>query len=128
MTDLISELTDVERLAVHVLEDVYRCAWSSPVLDSPQHWDRLVMRVQSAGHSSTLGRALTVLAAKLETPALDGDAIAQAIAAPDATKAEILRLWREEATALCALVRHRKDERKSRRGVSRITTEEEVLF
>lgn len=124
----LSELTDVERLAIDVIEDVYRCARASPVLDSPQHWDRLVMRIQSAAWSSDLSRALTTLAAKLETPALSGDAIARALAAPPATRAELLRLWRDEATALCALVRHRQTERRKRRRLADEGQTEEVPY
>lgn len=111
----MSQLAPTERLAVEMLEDVYADAWASRVLDSPERWDRIVTRVQSAAWSSSLSRALTTLARKLESPSLTGSAIARALAEPDDVQQEILRLWRDETTALVALVRARRDEARAKK-------------
>src|SRR5581483_1188138 len=120
MSDLMHELSDVERLAVETLADVYASARGSRVLDGPARWDRFVSRVQSAAWSSSLPRAISALAGKLETPALTGAAITRALAAPEQTRQELLRLFRDETTALVALVRALREERRGGAECARI--------
>jgi len=115
MDDVMQQLTDGERLAVGVIADIYTHAWSSPVLDGVDRWDRLATRVASAGESPDLARAVTRLAFKLESPAVHGPRITKALSADHATRQQILRAWRTESTAIVAIVRHLRDQDKAAR-------------
>lgn len=126
--DILDALPPDARLAAEVLRDVYAAARSSRVLDGVQRWDRFVMRVQSAAWASDLPAAVTQLAGKLETPSLHGEAVTRALTAPVETRLEVLRLWRDEATALVAIVRAwndaRKQENQRRRDADNPLTQE----
>jgi len=115
MDDVMAQLTEAERLAVGVIADTYAQAWSSPLLDGPDRWDRLATRVASAGESPDLPRALTRLAFKLEVPSVTGPRITQALAADPQVRQQVLRAWRTEATALVAVVRWLRDQDKRAR-------------